>query len=145
MALNRTKSALCALLMAGLLSHAEAVGGQRSQQMHIRIGQTTFTATLDSGAAGQAFKALLPLTLKMTDLHGNEKFFDLSRALPVKPANPGAIRNGDLLLYGSKTVVLFYESFPTSYSYTKLGRIDDPQGLAKALGPGNVTVTFSLK
>ncbi|WP_084044938.1 cyclophilin-like fold protein [Deinococcus hopiensis] len=65
--------------------------------------------------------------------------------LPVKAATPGTVRNGDLLLYGPKTVVLFYETFPTSYSYTKLGRIDDPQGLAKVLGAGNVMVTFSWK
>lgn len=147
MTLNGKKTVLYALLMAGLFSACSeaAVREQRSQQMHVKIGPTTFTATLDSGAAAQAFKALLPLTLTMTDLHRNEKFADLASSLPVKATNPGRIRSGDLLLYGSKTVVLFYETFPTSYSYTRLGRIENPQGLAKALGAGNVTVTFSLK
>ncbi|WP_229784829.1 cyclophilin-like fold protein [Deinococcus radiotolerans] len=133
--------------MAGLFSaYSEAaVRGHGRQQVQVRIGQTTFTATLDRSAAAQAFTARLPLTLKMTDLHRNEKFADLTWSLPVKATKPGTVRSGDLLLYGSKTVVLFYETFPTAYSYTRLGRIDDPQGLAQALGPGNVTVTFSVE
>lgn len=46
------------------------------------------------------------------------------------------------MLYGNNTLVLFYESFDTSYSYTKLGYVDDPAGLDAALGNGNVVVKF---
>ena len=41
--------------------------------------------------------------------------------------------------------MLFYESISTSYSYTPLGRIEDPAGLAEALGSGSVAVTFQLR
>ena len=78
----------------------------------------------------------------MNDINSNEKAFELSEALPSDPQDPGTINNGDLMLYGSNTIVLFYESFDTSYSYTKIGHLTDPDGLSQALGTGNVKVTF---
>lgn len=113
--------------------------------MKIKIGNSTFTATLYDNQAATAFKSLLPLTVSMNELNANEKYADLSRSLPTNAANPGKIQNGDLMLYGSSTLVLFYKTFSTSYSYTKLGRIDDVSGLVAALGTGNVSVSFELE
>ncbi len=113
-------------------------------QMRIKIGSSTFIATLDDNPTATAFKAMLPLTVEMQELNGNEKLYRLPNKLPTKASNPGTIKNGDLMIYGANTVVLFYKSFPTSYSYTRLGRINEPAGLASAVGSGNVTVTFEL-
>lgn len=114
-------------------------------KMKIKIGNSTFTATLNDNATATAFKSLLPLTVNMVELNSNEKYIDLPRSLPTSAANPGTIQNGDLMLYGSSTLVLFYKTFSTSYSYTRLGRIDDVTGLVAALGTGNVSVTFELE
>ncbi len=47
------------------------------------------------------------------------------------------------MLYGSNTLVVFYLAFDSSYPYTRLGRVDDPTGLAQALGPRGDRVVFS--
>jgi hypothetical protein len=116
-----------------------------SDTLIIKIGSRKFSATLFDNPTTTAFRAMLPLTMNMTELNGNEKYVDLSKSLPTDASNPGKINTGDLLIYGSKTLVLFYEAFSTSYSYTRLGKIYDATGLAEALGSGNVVVTMELK
>lgn len=116
-----------------------------SNKISIKIGSGSFTATLSDNPTATTFKALLPMNIHMTELNGNEKYFDLSNDLTANPSKPTSIQNGDLTLYGSNTLVLFYKTFSTSYSYTRIGRIDNPSGLGAALGSGNVTVTFELK
>ncbi|MCI0747242.1 MAG: hypothetical protein L0Y58_17700 [Verrucomicrobia subdivision 3 bacterium] len=152
----KTKTMLSGYIQTLLLLLAFAVSqhlGQAAErtntnrgttQMRIKIGSSNFVATLDDNPTTAAFKAMLPLTVEMQELNGNEKLYRLPNKLPTKSSNPGKIENGDLMLYGANTVVLFYKSFPTSYSYTRLGRINDPAGLASAVGSGNVTVTFEL-
>jgi len=111
-------------------------------KMKITIGTAVFTAILQDHASANAFKALLPMTLQMSDLNNNEKFFYFTGKLPVNPSRGGNIQTGDLMLYGNNCLVLFYESFNTSYSYTRLGRIENILGLAAALGTGNVVIKF---
>lgn len=108
----------------------------------ITVGGRVFKATLEGNAAATAFKAMLPLTINMKDLNSNEKFFDFPSNLPANASDPRTINTGDLMLWGSNTLVLFYKTFNTSYSYTRLGKIDNPSGLSQALGSGDVTVTF---
>jgi hypothetical protein len=116
-----------------------------NSKIRIKIGSKIFNATLSNNATAAVFKAMLPMTINMTELNGNEKYFNLSNNLPVNTSNPSNIQNGDLMLYGSNTLVLFYKSFVTSYSYTNLGRIDDTTGLTDALSAGNVEVAFELQ
>jgi len=111
-------------------------------KMKITIGSAVFTATLNNNATATAFKAMLPLTINISELNSNEKFYYFSTTLPTNASNGGNIQVGDLMLYGNNCLVLFYEGFNTSYSYTRLGRIDNTSGLVAALGAGSVTVKF---
>ena len=115
---------------------------EMGNKLNIRIGTSAFTLTLEDNAAAKAFKKLLPMTLNMSELNGNEKYFNLKTDLPSAASRPATIRTGDLMLFGSNTLVLFYETFSSSYSYTRIGKVDNPSELAHALGSGSVTVIF---
>ena len=126
------------------LNNADTTATNTSK-MKITIGASVFIATLNNNATVTAFKAMLPLTLTMNDLNNNEKFFHFQTTLPTNASVGGAIQTGDLMLFGNNSLVLFYENFNTSYSYTKLGRIDNISGLVTALGSGNAVVKFELQ
>ena len=119
-----------------------AYNTENTMQINVTVGTKTFTATLADSETGRAFAQLLPLTLPMTELNGNEKYHYLYSSLPTDSYQPGTIQAGDLMLYKDNCVVLFYETFSSSYSYTRIGSIDNPAGLAAALGAGNVSVRF---
>jgi len=113
-------------------------------KINIQVGSRTFIATMADNPAVAALLPLLPLTLDMDDLNGNEKTARLPQNLPTQTYSPGTIQNGDILLWGANAFVIFYETFSSSYSYTRLGKIDDPRGLKETLGTGDVTVTLTL-
>ena len=111
--------------------------------MWMTVGSQRFAVTLEDNATAQAFVQLLPATFEMSDLNGNEKHVTLPRALPTNATRPGTIRTGDVMLYGSDTLVVFYETFGSGYSYTRIGHVTEAEGLPRAVGPGSVRVTFA--
>lgn len=110
--------------------------------IQITSGGQTFSAVLYNNDTAREIVDRLPLTLDMSELNGNEKYYYFDSSLPIDSENVGYINTGDIMLYGSDCLVLFYDSFSTPYSYTRLGYVDDPDGLANALGSVDVTVTF---
>jgi len=128
---------LLLMLLSSVAAHAQA------SRIAMTVGERRFDLTLADTAAARAFAAMLPLTLDMPDLNENEKHVTLPHPLPANATRPGTIRNGDLMLYGTQTLVLFYLSFDSAYSYTRIGRVDDPAGLRQALGPQAARITFS--
>ena len=111
----------------------------------VAIGDQSFTAKMEQNSTAEAFRALLPLTLEMQELNGNEKYHYLSQSLPTNRTKVGTIHAGDIMLYGDNCVVVFYETFTTTYQYTPIGHITNPEGLKEALGSGKVTINFTIK
>lgn len=109
----------------------------------IDIHGTTFTAQLENNATARTFLNLLPTTLTMDELNGNEKYHYLNSPLPSEPQRVGTIHAGDIMLYGNDCIVVFYQTFRTPYSYTRIGSITDPTQLAAALGSAAASVTFT--
>ena len=122
----------------------EVTADEQSQSdgMQMVVGERLFTVTPESNDTVKALTEMLPLTLDMSELNGNEKYHYLDTALPSAPEKVGHINEGDIMLYGDSCIVVFYKSFDTSYKYTKIGHIDDTSGLADALGTGGVSVIF---
>ena len=116
---------------------------ENTLNIKIAVNGRTFSATLYDNETAREFKERLPITLDMSELNGNEKYCYLPDSLPRNSSKPSKINTGDIMLYGSDCLVIFYESFSTSYSYTPVGKIDDPDGLAAALGNRSVQVTFN--
>lgn len=116
-----------------------------AMKMNVQIGNSTFTASPENNAAADALVKMMesaPLTIKMNDYGGFEKVGPLGMSLPSSDSQT-TTQSGDIVLYQGNQIVIFYGS--NSWSYTRLGKIDDLNGWEKALGSGDVTVTFSLQ
>lgn len=111
--------------------------------MWMTVGERRFALTLDDTPAAKAFLDRVPFSIDMSDLNANEKHAKLPSSLPAKASRPGTIRTGDIMLWGSDTLVVFYLTFESPYAYTRLARVDDPSGLKQALGTADVQVAFS--
>lgn len=111
-----------------------------SMKISIIVENKTFDAVLYDVKAAEEFYSMLPLTMDMSAMP-HEKYFYLNRNLTSESRKVENIEEGDVMLWGNNCFVLFYESFSSSYSYTKLGKIENTQGFADALGQAGVTVT----
>ena len=112
--------------------------------IQLQVNGRTFAATLEQNDAARALAQRLadsPLTLRLQNYGGFEKVGPLGESLPANDRQT-TTHAGDIVLYQGDQIVLFYGS--NSWSYTRLGRVNDLTGWADALGRGDVTVTFSL-
>lgn len=113
--------------------------------MFVQVGGSTFTAVLEQNQAADALVRMIqegPVTLELHDYAGFEKVGPLGQALPTSNVQTET-RAGDIVLYQGDQIVLFYGA--NSWSYTRLGHIQDLTGWEEALGGGDATVTFSLE
>ena len=115
------------------------------RKMIVEIGGNHFTATLEDNKAADTLAEMMqedPVTVQMSDYGGFEKVGDLGTELPTSNRQT-TTQAGDIVLYQGNQIVIFYGS--NSWSYTRLGRIDDLTGWETALGDGDATVTFALE
>ncbi|HIR58828.1 MAG TPA: hypothetical protein IAB38_02150 [Candidatus Onthousia excrementipullorum] len=112
-------------------------------KINLTINGNNFTATLEDNETTRELLNRLPLELNMSELNGNEKYYYFDDSLPTNSYRPGSINTGDIMLYGNDCLVIFYESFNTTYSYTRIGRIDNADNLDEVVGSGSVNVRIS--
>ena len=113
--------------------------------MNVQVGDVVFSATLEENEAVSALVEMMresPVVIQMSDYSGFEKVGSLGIRLPASNSQT-TTQAGDIVLYNGNQIVIFYGS--NSWSYTRLGHIDDLTGWEDALGSGDVTVIFSLE
>ena len=109
-----------------------------NNQVKVLIDKKEYTINLEDNETAKEFVNMLPLELNMNELNGNEKYVYLERKLPVNPSNINKINAGDVMIYGNDCLVIFYKSFISSYSYTKIGHIDNLPNL----GNDSISIKF---
>lgn len=112
------------------------------EQRTLKINNQSFSIDLEDNETVQKFIELLPLTMDMQELNGNEKYYYMETSLPTNSEKVGYIDAGDIMLFGDNCLVLFYKSFSTPYSYTRIGHIENVENLETYVGYQNVTVTI---
>ena len=110
-------------------------------KVYIDINNGTFEMDLEDNSTVSALVKMLPLYLSMSDLNGNEKYAYFDKPLPTNTYSPKHIEAGDVMLFGDNCLVIFYESFDTSYSYSKIGRIKN----MPSLDDGNISIRIRVK
>ncbi|MBR3654783.1 MAG: hypothetical protein IKN62_05035 [Elusimicrobia bacterium] len=143
----KIKLILFSLLLSGaLLVYVFAVHAQQtgnSQKMNIQIDNKTFTVIVENNKTVKELYQKLPITLEMSDLNNNEKYCYLDFTLPTDSKSVKNIKKGDVMLFGNSCLVIFYKSFTTSYSYTKIGHIENPADIETALGRKDIKVILT--
>lgn len=124
------------------ISGAELKNETEDNTVTITVNGQNFNAILEDNATAKAFKEKLPIEISMSELNRNEKYYYFTDSFPTNSIRPGTIHEGDLMLYGSSCLVLFYETFSSGYSYTRIGHIENTTGLKNALGSGSVTIRY---
>ena len=109
------------------------------KNMKVIINNNEYEVKLENNETVNDLLKILPLDIEMKELNGNEKYFYLDENLTSKPVVPEYINSGDIMLYGDNCLVVFYESFKTDYSYTKIGHIDELPNFDN----GSVKITFT--
>ena len=96
-----------------------------SKSVKIFINDNEYIINLEDNDTVNDFINILPIKLNMNELNGNEKYVYLDTTLNSNPVMVKHINKGDVMLYGNNCLVIFYKSFDTSYSYTRIGYIDN--------------------
>ena len=121
--------------------------GETATTMYITVNGARLQVELSDNSSAKALASRLEsgnLTLNMEDYGGFEKSGRLGFTLPRNDVPLDTV-SGDVILYQGSVLAIYYDR--NSYSLTPIGRVvdPDPSGLKELLGPGDVTVTLSLR
>lgn len=121
------------------------VFGNNMQNIIITIENKKYEAILYDNSTTKELIKKFPITITMSDLNGNEKYYNFSKSFSTSSENVANINKGDIMLFGDNCLVIFYKSFSTRYKYTKLGYIKNTEDLENSFGKGDISITFEIE
>lgn len=119
--------------------------GDNMQNIIITIENKKYEAILYDNLTTKELIKKFPITITMSDLNGNEKYYNFSKSFSTSSENVASINKGDIMLFGNNCLVIFYKSFSTRYKYTKLGYIKNTEDLENYFGKGDISITFEIE
>lgn len=120
---------------------------ESEKMMQMRIDDVLVNVEWEDNESVEALKALCenePLVIQMSMYGGFEQVGPIGQRLPSDDVQTTTAA-GDIVLYSSSQIVVFYGS--NSWAYTRLGHItdQDESAMSTLLGNGDVTITISLE
>ena len=119
--------------------------GDNMQNIIITIKNKKYEAILYDNSTVRELIKNFPISITMSDLNGNEKYYNFSKSFSTSSENVANINKGDIMLFGDNCLVIFYKSFSTHYKYTKLGYIKNTEDLENYFGKGDINITFEIE
>lgn len=119
--------------------------GDNMQNIIITIKNKEYEAILYDNSTTKELIKKFPITITMSDLNGNEKYYNFSKSFSTSSENVANINKGDIMLFGDNCLVISYKSFSTRYKYTKLGYIKNTEDLENSFGKGDISITFEIE
>lgn len=121
-----------------------AQGKDGTMNITVTIGGTEYAAQLEDNAAARELFTLFPLSVEMKEWQPNKEYYaGLDKTINGKAPAAKAIAAGDIMLYSSRSLVIFYDSSANTAGYVKLGHIPDSKNLKAALDGAKGSVVFS--
>jgi len=118
---------------------------EEKESMIMKINDEAVDVTWEENASVEELKGLAQtgLTISMSMYGGFEQVGPIGKSI-VSDDKQTVTKPGDIVLYSSDKIVVFYGS--NSWSYTRLGKINMSQNeLEQLLGNGDVTITLSIE
>ena len=118
---------------------------EEKETMIMEINDKAVDVTWEENASVEELKGLAQtgLTISMSMYGGFEQVGSIGKSI-ASDDKQTVTKPGDIVLYSSDKIVVFYGS--NSWSYTRLGKINMSQKeLEQLLGNGDVTVTLSIE
>ncbi len=118
---------------------------EEKESMIMEINDKAVDVTWEENASVEELKGLAQtgLTISMSMYGGFEQVGPIGKSI-VSDDKQTVTKPGDIVLYSSDKIVVFYGS--NSWSYTRLGKINMSQNeLEQLLGSSDVTVTLSVE